>query len=84
MGDEKLRPDRIHGVLTLTADGQNICLHEDPGYRGTARQLLKPMIDDWRKVNARRYVIVLCGDERVFIGTQETFDRLKAEGVVTA
>lgn len=29
-----LRPDKIHGVITLTTDGKNIVVFEDPGYPG--------------------------------------------------
>jgi len=72
-----LRPDRLHGVMTATTDGENICLHEDPGYRGAARQTLKSSLENWRQAKRGRYVIVLCGDERVFIGERSTFNELK-------
>lgn len=72
------RPDKVHGVVTPTTDGVNWVIHEDPGYAGHARRMLKPMIDAWLDLGAARYVIVVCGSQRSFMGDVRTFRQLQA------
>lgn len=76
-GDLAHRPDKIHGVLTATADGQNWTIHEHSGYEGHARRVLKPYIDQWVARGLEFYVIVVCGTKRAFLGDARTFERLR-------
>ena len=59
------RPDKVHGVLRPTTDGEHLILHEDPGYRGTARRLLREFLDRFTD-DGKRFVVFVCGEERVF------------------
>lgn len=77
-GYDAHRPDKLHGVITATADGANMVIHEDPGYEGHARQALKPYIDQWLARGPAYYVVVVCGTKRAFLGDQRKFDQLKA------
>lgn len=74
------RPDRIHGLLDFTTDGEGIVLHEDPGYRGEARNLLNTFFKKLAKEGV--LVVVVCGDQRTVMGSQQVIDdRLKAAGL---
>jgi hypothetical protein len=77
-GGPEHRPDKIHGVLTATKDGGSWVIHEDPGYEGHARAVLKPQIDQWVARGAAFYVVVVCGTKRAFFGDQQTWARLMA------
>lgn len=79
-GDTRYRPDKIHGVITMTTDGKNFVIHEDPGYRGHATIALKPVIDRWIGLNDENYVIVVCGTNRTFFGKMAKFEQLRAAG----
>jgi hypothetical protein len=79
-GEAAHRPDKIHGVVTATTTGENWVIHEDPGYEGYARRVLKPAIDAWLDRGPSHYVIVVCGSKRSFNGDIRTFERLRAAG----
>jgi hypothetical protein len=79
-GDAQHRPDKIHGVVTTTTDGKNWIIHEDPGYEGHARQVLKPAITTWLDRGSEYYVIVVCGSKRSFNGDTRTFQKLMDAG----
>lgn len=81
--DSKWRPDRIHGVITSTEDGKHFQLHEDPGYRGHARRALKFLIDAIVE-DGKTYVVVICGDERVFMGDPRLLDGRTATPILEA
>lgn len=72
---EAFRPDKIHGVLAATLDGENIVLHEDPGYRMHARDALRWFIESFIK-SGEHYVVVVCGTERLLMGTEERLKRV--------
>jgi hypothetical protein len=61
-GPEAMRPDRIGAVLTPTADGEGLIIHEDPGRRGDARYALRPTVREFLAKGHR--VFVVCGDVR--------------------
>jgi hypothetical protein len=68
------RPDKIHGAVSGTLDGENIVIYEDAGYRGDARRALEPFI---RSVLARgRKVFIVCGESRRMLANTEEWERL--------
>ena len=79
-GHPEHRPDKIHGVVTSSTDGKNWVIHEDPGYEGYARRVLKDAITAWLDLGPEHYVIIVCGSKRSFNGDIRTFKRLKAAG----
>lgn len=60
------RPDKIHGVISSTSDGENIVINEDPGWEGHARHELRHMINTFI-ADMQHYVVVVCGTKRVLI-----------------
>ena len=81
-GPSEKRPDRIHGFFTMTTDGKNLVLHEDPGYAGQARRAVKREIEHWLDQGPEFYVIVVCGTARSFFGDIRTFRRLESADTV--
>ena len=82
--DASLRPDKIHGVLSTTVDGENLVLHEDAGWPGHARLALRRFIDDFTR-SGERFAVVVCGNERQLYGTKERLARVtlrQAEDVI--
>jgi hypothetical protein len=79
-GGPEHRPDKIHAVVTPTTDKKNWVIHEDPGYAGHARRVLKPVIDQWLKRDVSHYVVVVCGTKRVFFGQRQKFEQLRTAG----
>lgn len=71
------RPDKIHGVVVATLDGQNLTVHEDPGYPGVASRALMPVIEAYI-ANAKNYVVVVTGERRRVIAHPELVPRLEA------
>jgi uncharacterized protein len=80
-GGPEHRPDKIHGVVTPTSDGENWAIHEDPGYPGVARAALQPYIDYWLNAGRAHYVIIVNGDRRTFLGDAQTYATLQQRGM---
>ena len=78
-GAVELRPDRLHAVVTRTKDGTNIVVYEDAGWRGHARAFLHDTIRTYTRGDVKNYVIVVCGEERVFYGWKKQFEALQAQ-----
>lgn len=72
-------PASIKGLITKTTDGKNWVLHEDPGYEGKARTILKPAISEWLRKSPANYFIIVCGSKRSFLGMKEQFELLKSQ-----
>jgi uncharacterized protein len=62
-----LRPDKIHGLMTPSTDGEHIVLHEHPRYPGIAHAAMREMLDKWIE-DGTRYYVVVCGARRTFFG----------------
>jgi hypothetical protein len=75
-GRDEHRPDKIHGVVTPTTDGKNWVIHEDPGFPGHARAVLKRAITTWLDRGKEFYVVVVCGDKRSYNGDVRTFKQM--------
>jgi len=60
------RPDRVHGVVQLAPDKLALFIHEDPGWRGTARMKLKGEIGLFLEDPARAVIVVCGGQHTVF------------------
>lgn len=78
LAPEWARPDLVHGVMTATTDGAQLVLHEDPGFRGAAREKLKEVIDRF-VADGKHYVAVVSGDRRTLIATPELLNDSKFE-----
>lgn len=74
---KNLRPDKIHGVLGATNDGENLVLFEDPGYPGVASTHLKEFIKNFIEHKPKKYVVVICGKVRKVIGRPETIESIE-------
>jgi hypothetical protein len=61
---EVMRPDKIHGFMVPTKDG-NVIVHEDPAYPGMALAALKPLLDRWLAAHPANYYVVLTGQRRM-------------------
>jgi coenzyme F420-reducing hydrogenase beta subunit len=72
---EPLSPRRIHGFLTATTDGENVVIHEDPGWPGAASQWLSDYIERFI-ADGVHYVVVACGESRRLIARPDRLAEL--------
>jgi len=72
----EFRPDKIHGTLAATNDGQNIVLHEDTGWPGHARYVMRDFIGNFTK-SGQRWVAVVCGTSRTLIAREDLLKRVR-------
>lgn len=63
------KPNKIHGVLGATDNGENIILWEDPGYPGFASNRLKEVFQVL--VATGIMIIIACGKKRTILGNKE-------------
>lgn len=75
----ELRPDKVHGVLGATSDGENLVLFEDTGFPGAAssgplKKFLTTFVD---KKDKDKIVVIVCGKKRRVMGRPDVLDRLE-------
>jgi hypothetical protein len=73
-----LRPDKIHGLLMATSDGENLVVHEDPGYPGVASKALDAVIQKFI-APGKRFVIVVTGNKRRLLAAHGLAERIRFE-----
>ena len=74
---EALRPDQIHGVATLEADG-HLEIHEDPAYPGVARAALEAVIEAAMQDN-QSYAAVVTGPSSVLLASPDRLAQLQRD-----
>lgn len=63
----ELKPNRVHAVVSLTLDREQLVIHEDPGFRGVGRRELADLIRRFT-ADGQHLVAVICGEERAVYG----------------
>ena len=70
------RPDKIHGVVASSIDGDAVVIYEDKGWPGHASNVLRGFINRVIK-SGELFVVVVCGESRRIIARPDLMVKLK-------
>lgn len=77
---EEFRPDKIHGVLTATTDGNDLVLFEDAGWPGHARGALQSVFNRFLE-SGEHVVVVVTGEQRCVLANPKSGERISVEPI---